>query len=153
MATYDSTTEEFIISTPCETAQKYWIGGAAMVRQCPLACTDQHKACSTCWLLACLRSPSSVQALRGACLLSLPVQHANHTVAFAQLNINGRNEGVHAFIVPIRDRRGRVLPNILIADCGHKIGLNGIDNGRIWCVFSVAGQARLRSPALLGVNS
>jgi acyl-CoA oxidase len=28
-----------------------------------------------------------------------------------------------------------VLPNIHIADCGHKIGLNGVDNGRIWWVI------------------
>jgi len=36
VATYDSTTEDSsIISTPCETAQKYWIGGAALVRQHP----------------------------------------------------------------------------------------------------------------------
>jgi hypothetical protein len=33
VATYDSKTREFIINTPCESAQKYWIGGAANVRQ------------------------------------------------------------------------------------------------------------------------
>jgi hypothetical protein len=46
--------------------------------------------------------------------------------------INGRNEGVHAFVAQIMDEDGTVLPNIHIADCGHKIGLNGVDNGRIW---------------------
>lgn len=29
-ATYDKATKEFVINTPCETAQKYWIGGAAI---------------------------------------------------------------------------------------------------------------------------
>lgn len=29
-ATYDKRTKEFVINTPCETAQKYWIGGAAV---------------------------------------------------------------------------------------------------------------------------
>ncbi|KAJ4770207.1 Acyl-coenzyme A oxidase [Rhynchospora pubera] len=88
IATYDSSTREFIINTPCESAQKYWIGGAA--------------------------------------------NHATHTIVFAQLLMNGRNEGVHAFIAQIRDSNGNPCPNIRIAECGHKIGLNGVDNGRIW---------------------
>lgn len=32
VTTYDANTEEFIVNTPCESAQKYWIGGAANVR-------------------------------------------------------------------------------------------------------------------------
>ena len=59
-------------------------------------------------------------------------QHATHTVVFSQLKINGNDEGVHAFTVQIRDDDGNICPNIRIADCGHKIGLNGVDNGRIW---------------------
>ncbi|XP_044467135.1 acyl-coenzyme A oxidase 3, peroxisomal-like [Mangifera indica] len=88
VTTYDSNTGEFVINTPCESAQKYWIGGAA--------------------------------------------KHATHTVVFSQLEINGKNQGVHAFICQIRDADGNICPNIRIADCGHKIGLNGVDNGRIW---------------------
>lgn len=88
VTTYDSKTGEFVINTPCESAQKYWIGGAA--------------------------------------------SHATHTIVFSQLNINGVNEGVHALIAQIRDVNGNICPNICIADCGHKIGLNGVDNGRIW---------------------
>ncbi|XP_024523434.1 acyl-coenzyme A oxidase 3, peroxisomal [Selaginella moellendorffii] len=85
---YDPSTQEFVINTPCESAQKYWIGGAAM--------------------------------------------HATHTVVFSQLHMNGKNEGVHAFIAEIRSPDGRICPGVRIADCGHKIGLNGVDNGRIW---------------------
>ncbi|KAL8031580.1 hypothetical protein ABFX02_13G035200 [Erythranthe guttata] len=88
VTTYDSKSGEFVINTPCESAQKYWIGGAA--------------------------------------------NHATHTVVFSQLNVDGKNEGVHAFITQIRDADGNICPNIRIADCGHKIGLNGVDNGRIW---------------------
>ncbi|AQK51908.1 Putative acyl-CoA oxidase family protein [Zea mays] len=55
--------------------------------------------------------------------------------------INGRNQGVHAFVAQIMDEDGTVLPNIHIADCGHKIGLNGVDNGRIWWV--ILAQTRL----------
>jgi acyl-CoA oxidase len=36
VATYDQSTEEFVITTPCETAQKYWIGNAASM--CPVTC-------------------------------------------------------------------------------------------------------------------
>lgn len=45
------------------------------------------------------------------------------------------NHGVHAFIAQIRDADGNICPNVRIADCGHKIGLNGVDNGRIWYVL------------------
>ena len=39
--------------------------------------------------------------------------------------------GVHAFVVPLRED-GAVLPGVRIEDCGRKMGLNGVDNGRIW---------------------
>lgn len=64
--------------------------------------------------------------------LNIHYQHASHTVIFAQLHIEGKNQGVHAFVAQIRDADGNICPNIRIADCGHKIGLNGVDNGRIW---------------------
>jgi acyl-CoA oxidase len=116
IATYDSKTREFVINTPCESAQKYWIGGAANVRSNFAYVAVFIYALNYFNLHKCLR----------------PLQHATHTIVFAQLHINGRNEGVHAFIAQIRDEDENVLPNIHIADCGHKIGLNGVDNGRIW---------------------
>ena len=58
-------------------------------------------------------------------------RHAELAVVFAQLEIEGTSEGVHAFVVPLR-RDGEVLPGIRIEDCGRKLGLNGVDNGRIW---------------------
>jgi acyl-CoA oxidase len=51
---------------------------------------------------------------------------------FAQLIVDGEEHGVHALIVPIRDEHGRALNNVRIEDCGEKMGLNGVDNGRIW---------------------
>ncbi|KAJ6916925.1 hypothetical protein NC652_019358 [Populus alba x Populus x berolinensis] len=40
--------------------------------------------------------------------------------------------GVHAFIVPLRDlKTHQALPGIEIHDCGHKVGLNGVDNGAL----------------------
>lgn len=50
---------------------------------------------------------------------------------FAQLTIDAVEYGVHAFLVPIRSAEGDVLPGVRIEDCGHKMGLNGIDNGKI----------------------
>jgi acyl-CoA oxidase len=51
---------------------------------------------------------------------------------FAQLITKGESHGVHTLLVPIRDERGRVCPSVRIEDDGHKGGLNGVDNGRIW---------------------
>ncbi len=57
--------------------------------------------------------------------------HADTAVVFAQLELGGVSEGVHAFVVPLR-KEGKVLPGVRIEDCGRKMGLNGVDNGRIW---------------------
>jgi len=86
IATYDG--EEFIIHTPSETAQKYWIGGAAL------------------W--------------------------AKWSAVFANLVLGGENKGVHCFLVRIRNDDGTPVKGVQIADCGHKMGMNGVDNGRIW---------------------
>jgi acyl-CoA oxidase len=57
--------------------------------------------------------------------------HGRMATVFAQLEVNGERHGVHAFLVPLRDEQGVVLPGITIEDAGHKVGLNGVDNGRI----------------------
>jgi acyl-CoA oxidase len=51
---------------------------------------------------------------------------------FAQLIVGGESRGVHALLVPLRDDDGAVLDGIRIEDCGAKLGLDGVDNGRIW---------------------
>jgi len=54
------------------------------------------------------------------------------TIMWAQLIIDGKSQGPHPFIVPIRcHKTHRVLPGITIGDCGPKNGLNYIDNGYI----------------------
>ena len=58
--------------------------------------------------------------------------HGRLATVFAQLEVSGEEHGVHAFLVPIRDEEGRVLRGVRIEDNGPKIGLNGVDNGRIW---------------------
>ncbi len=58
--------------------------------------------------------------------------HGRMATVFAQLIINGDSKGVHAILVPLRDKDHKLLPGIRIEDNGYKLGLNGIDNGRIW---------------------
>lgn len=58
-------------------------------------------------------------------------RHAELAVVFAQLEVGGEHQGVHAFVVPIRVD-GEVAPGVRIEDDGRKMGLNGVDNGRIW---------------------
>ena len=57
-------------------------------------------------------------------------RHGETAVVFAQLIVGGESHGVHALVVPLR-REGQVLPGVTITDCGAKMGLNGVDNGRI----------------------
>lgn len=51
---------------------------------------------------------------------------------FVQLITQGKSRGVHAVLVPIRDAKGRTCAGVRIEDDGHKGGLNGVDNGRLW---------------------
>lgn len=87
-AEYDIASEQFILQTPTDEAQKYWIGGA--------------------------------------------FRSARWTAAFAQLYIQDKCYGIHPFLVRIRNDDGSPVSGICLADCGHKCGLNGVDNGRIW---------------------
>lgn len=58
--------------------------------------------------------------------------HAKMASVFAQLIVNGKNEGVHAILVPLRNDEHEPLPGIRVEDNGYKLGLNGVDNGKIW---------------------
>merc|ERR1711937_552301 len=66
--------------------------------------------------------------------------HAHYCLVFADLRIrdddsptgHGETEGVHAFLVPIRDlETHEPLPGVVVEDMGHKMGLNGIDNAKL----------------------
>jgi len=57
--------------------------------------------------------------------------HGQMATVFAKLIIAGQDHGVNAFVVPLRDEKGVVQKGITIGDCGHKMGLNGVDNGTI----------------------
>lgn len=55
---------------------------------------------------------------------------ANVSVIFAQLYVDGKCHGPHAFVIPIRDKSTHMpLPGVILGDCGKKEGLDAIDNG------------------------
>ncbi len=58
-------------------------------------------------------------------------KHGQMATVFAKLIIDGKDYGVNAFIVPLRNENLKTLKGITIADCGPKMGLNGVDNGTI----------------------
>lgn len=58
--------------------------------------------------------------------------YARMATVFAQLEVDGQGHGVHAFLVDLRGEQGQTLPGVHAADAGHKMGLNGVDNGRLW---------------------
>ncbi|CAN5502275.1 acyl-CoA dehydrogenase [soil metagenome] len=57
--------------------------------------------------------------------------HGELAVVFAQLEVAGESHGVHAFVVPIRSE-GKPCAGVRIEDDGPKMGLNGVDNGKLW---------------------
>ncbi|EPY74160.1 hypothetical protein CB1_002246001 [Camelus ferus] len=83
-ATFDLSAQEFVINTPCENAEKMYIGNAL---------------------------------------------HGNYAAVFAQLILNGRSQGPHCFIVPVRDENGSLYPGVTATDMMYKEGLHGVDNG------------------------
>jgi acyl-CoA oxidase len=70
--------------------------------------------------------------------------HGRMAAVFAQLETDGTGHGVHCLLVPIRDVDGRPCAGVSIEDCGHKAGLNGVDNGRL-----AFNQVRVPREALL----
>ncbi|XP_045302871.1 acyl-coenzyme A oxidase-like protein [Leopardus geoffroyi] len=83
-ATFDLSAQEFVIDTPCENAEKMFVGNA---------------------------------------------MHGNYAAVFAQLTVNGRSQGPHCCIVPVRDENGSLYPGVTAVDMMYKEGLRGVANG------------------------
>ncbi len=69
----------------------------------------------------------------------------HQAVVFAQLVVGGASQGVHAVLVPIRTDDGSASAGVTISDCGDKLGLQGVDNGRL-----LFDQVRVPRTNLLG---
>jgi len=57
--------------------------------------------------------------------------HAKHVVVMAQLLVKGKNEGIHALLVRMRDDDMNIMPGVTVEDMGYKMGLNGVDNAKL----------------------
>ena len=57
--------------------------------------------------------------------------HAKHIVVFAQLFVEGKNEGIHGVLVRCRGDKLEPVPGVTVEDMGHKMGLNGVDNAKL----------------------
>ncbi|KAH7431891.1 hypothetical protein KP509_08G071700 [Ceratopteris richardii] len=88
-ATFEPSTDGFIVNTPTIAATKWWPGGLGKV--------------------------------------------STHAIVHARLLTNGKDYGIHAFIVQIRSLEDhQPLPGITVADIGTKFGsraYNSVDNG------------------------
>ncbi|CAG8687735.1 20386_t:CDS:10 [Dentiscutata erythropus] len=58
--------------------------------------------------------------------------HAKWVIVFAQTIIRGKNEGVHAILVRIREEDMKISKGVVIEDMGVKFECNGVDNGKLW---------------------
>ncbi|HMJ68210.1 MAG TPA: acyl-CoA dehydrogenase [Cyclobacteriaceae bacterium] len=58
--------------------------------------------------------------------------HGQMATVFAKIIVEGKDYGVGAFVVPLREKNGTMKAGVQIKDCGRKLGLNGVDNGVIY---------------------
>ncbi|MEW5311993.1 MAG: hypothetical protein WDW38_003658 [Sanguina aurantia] len=58
--------------------------------------------------------------------------HAQWCVVFAHLLTRGVNQGIHGFLIRIRNPDMSIVKGVRIEDMGHKMGCNGVDNGKLW---------------------
>ncbi|KAJ1568776.1 hypothetical protein HK405_013917 [Cladochytrium tenue] len=57
---------------------------------------------------------------------------ATFAVVFAQTYVGGKHEGIHTFLVRIRNEDLSPAKGVRIDDMGRRIGCNGVDNGKLF---------------------
>eukprot|EP00485_Elphidium_margaritaceum_P007364 CAMPEP_0202687112 /NCGR_PEP_ID=MMETSP1385-20130828/2814_1 /ASSEMBLY_ACC=CAM_ASM_000861 /TAXON_ID=933848 /ORGANISM="Elphidium margaritaceum" /LENGTH=676 /DNA_ID=CAMNT_0049341837 /DNA_START=32 /DNA_END=2062 /DNA_ORIENTATION=+ len=89
--------------------------------------TATYEAATGTWLID---TPSS---LAQKYWITNSAIHAQWCVVFAQTIVEGRHEGIHGFLVQIRDHATHaVCDGVRIEDMGYKLACNGVDNGKLW---------------------
>lgn len=64
--------------------------------------------------------------------MTLKVPDEAFFVFFSQLTVDDEARGIHAILVRIRDEDMNIMPGVRVEDMGHKIGLNGVDNAKLF---------------------
>ena len=101
------------------------------LRMCPVGGPWQHSQITTTVVLQTAAALTWAPAYTSTAVhvqkywITNSALHAKWSVVFAQLIMNGNNEGIHAFLVRIRDEQMQPMPNVRIEDMGHKMGCNG----------------------------
>lgn len=50
----------------------------------------------------------------------------------SQLKVGDDWKGIHGVMVRIRDDDLNIVPGVRVEDMGHKMGLNGVDNAKLF---------------------
>lgn len=133
-ATFDAEKDEFVIHSPTPMAQKYYIGGSVhgthtvVFAQMLIDGVDHGVQAFVVQLRPKIENgdnkPSSANHSSSS---------SNHSSSSANHSSSSAHQSSQSHVNPpsAHPSYGEVFPSIRIKDCGHKQGLQGVDNGRL----------------------